>query len=543
MYCTHCGGQISEDALFCPSCGKSRIENPVNPQQAAKYMPIKEEQEVSLNMTPQQLSGRYAKAHNISEHMPQESVPKKRKMPRWLLISICAGAVLLFALIVIILLNPEDFRRHDKDGVLSNAETDTSKDVGALFGSDNASSDEVSMPTEDYLLQAHADMQIKEGECLYTGSCSYMDLDKLEISFILSADKSYIHGMSFIITNLTASISNGNATTSVTISESSQYYPGQYPVDIENGTAEITIGASKILNLYFYEQTASLELDFTYIYNGTGMNAQQTEIPFGINYVELMTEDDLGSYPPPAEEPKTEPELELESELESEPEPEAEPELESEPEPELEPEPESELEAESEQEETETVFDENILINWNSEALQSAFDVYDIYSFTPDNPVPKYYIVCSEGVYDPVTDRESEGGHTRSYARHLPISTQDMLRTSGELRNGGLTLTDDPNLATYALILNYSYINNIGTFHFSEDDTYIPQYHATLDSELYNLVTGESIYSETINGYATYANETVYTSMLDAAKGNQLYGGTIYLHAEDFNDYWSFINK
>jgi hypothetical protein len=63
-----------------------------------------------------------------------------------------------------------------------------------------------------------------------------------------------------------------------------------------------------------------------------------------------------------------------------------------------------------------------------------------------------------------------------------------------------------------------------------------------LNAELKNLITGEYIYSETKTGYATYANEMVYTAMLDNAKGKQLYGGTISLYADDFEGYWDFVN-
>lgn len=503
MNCIHCGKPLPGEASFCPNCGKSCTNHSEHSQQGTEFPMPEEKQKSPLDLQPDQQTGRYAASFDWvqnspqqaarssliqsespseqttephqaifgTDQMPQSSGSRKRRMPKWLLITICATTALLVAFLILVLANPEDFKPAGANEPLSATEAP----------------------------QTQTALQPKEGECLYTGSCSYFAIDNLELSFILSADKSYIYGVTIQMTNLNVSFSNGNTTTSLKISSAAESFSGQYPVDYENGTDEIELGASKISNLSFDGARAWFELDYTYVYRGTGADTQQTEIPFGTAYVELTTEDDTGNAPPAAEDP----------------------------------EPVS----------AETVFDETKLQNWNDEAFQNAFGVSDVRAFSPSDPVSMYYIVCTDGVYDPVIEKESEGGYNKSYSRHLPISTQEMLRTSGNLQNGGLTLTDDPNMATYALILNYSYTNNIGSFHFSEDDSVIPQYHATLNTELLNLVTGESIYSEMKNGYATYANESVNTSMLNAAKGKQLYGGTISLYAEDFDGYWNFIGN
>lgn len=504
MYCQFCGKPLPKEAAFCPSCGK-----PCPQEQPPTDTPQSDPAQRTNALQPtEQLSGRYAPCADRAEPpdaqpperfaAPQPGLPleqpappvqapvlaaqaggtKKHKLPKWACIAIGVAAALLIGLLILILANPEDFRPSQTNDISPSASEAPVETAPA----------------------AEETVQPMEGECLYTGNCVYFDIDNLKVSFILSADKSYIYNVKIELTNLSANFSDGSTDTNLKIPSATESYSGQYPVDYQNGTEEIALGASTISDLRFDGATAWFALDYTYMYSGTGADTQYREIPFGTTFVEMTTENDTEINPPPAEEPISEPANSA------------------------------------------TVFDEGKLKNWNEEALLTAAGVGDIYSFTPENPTPMYYIVCTDGVYDPVTGKESEGGYGQSYSRHLPISTDDLLRTSGNLQNGGLTLTDDPNEATYALILHYSYENNIGTFTYS-DGTVIPQYHATLDAELLNLTTGEIILSQTKSAYATYANESVYTSMLDAAKGCQLYGGTIPLYSDDFEDYWYFVNN
>ncbi|WP_019680263.1 zinc-ribbon domain-containing protein [Ruminococcus flavefaciens] len=37
MYCKYCGKEIDNDAIFCPSCGKSFIDNNPNPQSNTRH--------------------------------------------------------------------------------------------------------------------------------------------------------------------------------------------------------------------------------------------------------------------------------------------------------------------------------------------------------------------------------------------------------------------------------------------------------------------------------------------------------------------------
>jgi hypothetical protein len=132
---------------------------------------------------PEQSYGRYASAAG-TEHIPLQQpgerspgnqtklhesparpfagvsqVSAKRKLPKWLLITICAICVILTAVIII---------------VLSNAAGRHSAAVNSPGASIAPSATE-----------KQADLQPKEGECLYTGSGTYFDIDYLKFSFIL----------------------------------------------------------------------------------------------------------------------------------------------------------------------------------------------------------------------------------------------------------------------------------------------------------------------------------------------------------------------
>ena len=181
------------------------------------------------------------------------------------------------------------------------------------------------------------------------------------------------------------------------------------------------------------------------------------------------------------------------------------------------------------------------LKNWNDAAFQEAYGVRGLDDFKPKDPQPMYYIVCAHPVIDPVTGKESEGGYDKNYTRHKPIDTARLLRTSGNLYNGGLTLTSDPDKATFVLILSFNYKDTVTNFTF-RDGSKVKQYNPLLTATLRNLITGEQIRT-TKKTYATYANERVYTSMLNAAKGKRLYGDAPSLYATDFKDvdYWAFV--
>lgn len=475
MFCVHCGKPISDNAAFCRFCGGSCTGGD---GEAIKSDSINASNHNEAQTTDNaQLSGRCAvpvadttpppesdmAAHyEKTEEMPipppvpiLELSPKK-KSRKGLWISLCAVGAVLVSVLIFFLVNP------------------------GIFGSGSGNE--------------QSPIEPKDGECYYVGHASYFDIDDMEFSFILSADKSYIYGITIKLTNLSGSVTVGSTTTSVKVASAVERFTGKYPLD-----KTIVIGSSSLGEITFTGKTAWVELDYTYAF--TSASGGKVEIEFGKSYFELETENDTGNDPTGTED------------------------------------------SQPSGDNTETVFDTEKLKNWSNAAIKSRCGVSSIDYFVPSSAVPMYYIVSADVVIDPVTGLESEGGYNKSRARHLPISTETMLGVSGNLKNGGLILTNDPNKATFALVLHYSYSNNIGSFRFGDDGSVVPQYHATLDAELVNLVTGERISCKRQNGYATYAGESVYKSMLNAAKGKQFYGGTIPLDAEDFEGYWSFVKK
>ena len=184
-----------------------------------------------------------------------------------------------------------------------------------------------------------------------------------------------------------------------------------------------------------------------------------------------------------------------------------------------------------------TVFNTALLKNWTDKALASRYGSSG--SFQPSNPKPMHYIVQCNTVMDPVTHSVSKGGRSAFSARHLPIDTDDVMQNSGNLRNAGLILTDDPNQATYLLELNFTYSPG-RTFTFS-DKSSVTQYQGTLNAVLKNLTTGQSIRCNSKKTYATYTGESVQQSMLNAAKGKQMYAGAPSLYLSDFPDNSSFF--
>lgn len=204
------------------------------------------------------------------------------------------------------------------------------------------------------------------------------------------------------------------------------------------------------------------------------------------------------------------------------------------------------LETEEETEEilpefnTDTDFDWDLLRNWDDNALREEYGVDSIRDFVPENPQHMTFIISAPEVIDPVTGKPSEGGYDFNSARHLPVDTHRLLWRSGEVIDGGLTLTDDPNQASYALIIDFTYEDSTGSFTFS-DGSKAPQYNSITKVELLDLVTGESISSEEIEEYATKVGESVRKDMLEAAKGKQLYAGSAGIWAEDFPYYWEFV--
>ncbi|MCR5086610.1 MAG: hypothetical protein K6B39_04365 [Lachnospiraceae bacterium] len=190
-------------------------------------------------------------------------------------------------------------------------------------------------------------------------------------------------------------------------------------------------------------------------------------------------------------------------------------------------------------------FDYDKLKNWNDAAINEEYGADGIRAFMPTNPNPRYFIVSAEEVIDPLTGKVSEGGHNHREHREYPISTNDLLQRvalfDNDADNRNLILTDDPNLATYVLILDFEYYDG-GTFTYS-DKTVIPEFDSRLIGTLRNMITGEEIVSKKKYSYSVYKGESVRKSMLENAKRKQLYGDAPHIYASDFEDYNGFIDR
>ncbi|MDD3921229.1 MAG: zinc ribbon domain-containing protein [Eubacteriales bacterium] len=516
MYCTNCGKQVEENALFCSNCGarcvappqkkplpvapaiQPTVESPATdkPESKADTASITaniQEADTPAIPSPEinastsfimQPSPSTAAAPTSASPAPEAK--KKKRMPKWLLITlICVGSALLLTLGVLALIE---------------AVEQAAAGISEALGEDAFPAEEEATPTKapkEEPALAGDDVEVAEGELLYLGHGACSGIDNITLSFVLSADKTYIHDVTIAVTGLSGS-ANG---VTVNVSNMTERHMGEFDVDYFNENTDIELGHSKLLLLMFDDTYAGAALDYVFFSSGVGPNTQSFEIPFGEIWFDL---DVQGSEPVSTEEPEPTPT----------------------PAPVV------------------KYFDTDLLKNWDSRAMQEAFGAESVEEFRPENPKYPYYIVCAEGgVYDPVTHEESEGGYNSFTARHLPISTETMLRICGTVKDSGLILTDDPQEAMFALVLDFSYTNNIGTFRFSEDGSKIKQYNATLTAELVNLVTGERIQSEEKKEFATYTGESVRTSMLNDAKGKQLYSSAPSLYVADFEGFQAFLEE
>ena len=196
----------------------------------------------------------------------------------------------------------------------------------------------------------------------------------------------------------------------------------------------------------------------------------------------------------------------------------------------------------------ETKYEKENLKNWNAEALEAAFGADDIYTFTPTDPQPLCYIVSAYDVIDPRTDAAAEGGYySGGVYQHAwnPVSTNDLLSRASLLKDSALTLTDDPDKATYALILDMNYTDRVGSYTYQSGNK-IPVYYSTLNAVLLDLTTKKTLQSKTLTS-DPYTNvngrDYIAEDLLEKARGQQLYSPVPSLSISDFPDYWSFIGQ
>ena len=203
----------------------------------------------------------------------------------------------------------------------------------------------------------------------------------------------------------------------------------------------------------------------------------------------------------------------------------------------------------------ETTYDSGNLKNWNGEALEAAYGVGDITAFTPADPQPRFYIVVARDVIDPETNAVSEGGHyegkytpgqKQQEKKWLPADTDDLLSRGSYIKDSALTLTGDPNKASFALVLDMNYTDSVSSYTYENGRT-IPVYNSTLNAELVNLTTKETLKSKTLHADPYIKNVDARTYIealaLEKAQGTgRLFGGVPTLDPNDFTGYWSFID-
>ncbi len=123
---------------------------------------------------------------------------------------------------------------------------------------------------------------LEEGELLFVGSTSYPNLERLVLRFVLAADRRSIHSVAIQISNLQAEISSGNRKTRLSLSQSTESFSGEYPIDYEGTSVGIVIGKSCIEQLHFEGDRAEVDLSYVFRHTTFGAGATVTEVPFGV---------------------------------------------------------------------------------------------------------------------------------------------------------------------------------------------------------------------------------------------------------------------
>ena len=180
------------------------------------------------------------------------------------------------------------------------------------------------------------------------------------------------------------------------------------------------------------------------------------------------------------------------------------------------------------------VYDSDLLVNWTDEAFDEAYGV-SAGKFVPADPQPLTYIVTCEPVIDPRTGRESQTCWEYLH-RTETASTEDVLKAVSDLSDFGLTLTDDPNRATFRAVIQFKYYRN-GVFNFTTADAVIPKYAGALTVTLKNMVTGES--AKASRDCWAFPEASIQTSVLSEGIGRQFFAGPAPLSSTEitaFND-------
>ena len=164
------------------------------------------------------------------------------------------------------------------------ASTTEKKDAGAdpteqVESQDSGANAEATEPDQS--------AQVQSGELRYSGTSSAENIESISISFILSEDKTSIHGFTISVNGFQGTARITGATVSVEVSGQTQTMMNDIPVDYEGNNQNIAVGDSTIESLRFNED-GSADLVFTYCYKETAPQAY--EIPVSGIQFEMTSE-------------------------------------------------------------------------------------------------------------------------------------------------------------------------------------------------------------------------------------------------------------
>lgn len=137
-----------------------------------------------------------------------------------------------------------------------------------------------------------AKASLAPGEVRYSGHTSYQGIEDLGLSFVLAADKSSIHDITFNVNGLKASKSNNGVTTEISVDSFITSVVSDIPVDYSGVTEKIDIQESALENLRFEGDKAYADLSYSYVsFNAGGGVGGMDVYPFGTSAIELTAEE------------------------------------------------------------------------------------------------------------------------------------------------------------------------------------------------------------------------------------------------------------
>ena len=175
-------------------------------------------------------------------------------------------------------------------------------------------------------------------------------------------------------------------------------------------------------------------------------------------------------------------------------------------------------------------YDSAKLKNWTDEAFLEAYGIR-AEQFRPSDPQPLTYIATCDPVIDPRTHKESEYGWSYQH-RTDPATTEEVLEETADLSAFGLTLTDDPNRASFLAHISFQYVRD-GSFDYQEEGAKIPMYKGVLTVRLIDMQTRKT--AEAKRDCWCFTEDYIQKSILDEGIGNQFFAGPKALRSDEID--------